>query len=46
MKTPKKQIRPVNKQRKRDYVKPEIKKREQIKEVTEGGIVVVTNQPS
>jgi hypothetical protein len=34
MKTPKKQTKPESK--KRDYARPEIKKREQIKEVTEG----------
>jgi hypothetical protein len=34
MKPPKKQTRPEN--RKRDYAKPEIKKREQIREVAEG----------
>jgi len=35
VKTSKKQTLPENKKQKRDYVKPEIKKREQIKEVTE-----------
>jgi hypothetical protein len=40
METPKKQTPPANK--KRVYTKPEIKKREQIKEVTEGTVVVVT----
>ncbi|MGA3163100.1 MAG: hypothetical protein ABSD77_02720 [Verrucomicrobiota bacterium] len=35
MKTSKKQTPPENKKQKRDYVKPEIKKREQIKEITE-----------
>jgi len=35
MKPPKKQTKPES--RKRDYAKPEIKKREQIREVTEGG---------
>ncbi|MGD0349162.1 MAG: hypothetical protein ABSB84_02440 [Verrucomicrobiota bacterium] len=43
MKTPEKQTLPESK--KRDYVKPEIKKREQIKEVTEGGSLVVTTDP-
>jgi hypothetical protein len=37
MKTSKKQTQPEDKKQKCDYVKPEIKKREQIKEVTEGG---------
>jgi hypothetical protein len=44
MKTQKKQTQPENKKQKRDYAKPEIKKREQIKEVTEGnnpGVTVV-----
>lgn len=36
MKTQKKQTQPETKKQKRDYAKPEIKKREQIKEVTEG----------
>ncbi|MGA2802294.1 MAG: hypothetical protein ABSE97_08020 [Verrucomicrobiota bacterium] len=36
MKTSKKQTPLENKKQKRDYVPPEIKKREQIKEVTEG----------
>jgi hypothetical protein len=40
MKTPKKQTQPESK--KRDYAKPEIKKREQIKEVTEVPFVTVT----
>jgi len=35
MKTSKKQTPPETKKQKCDYVKPEIKKREQIKEVTE-----------
>jgi hypothetical protein len=35
MKTQKKQTQPENKKQKRDYTKPEIKKREQIKEITE-----------
>ncbi|MGD0349161.1 MAG: hypothetical protein ABSB84_02435 [Verrucomicrobiota bacterium] len=42
MKTLKKQTQPENKKQKRDYVKPEIKKREQIKEVTEVPSVIVT----
>jgi hypothetical protein len=42
MKTSKQQTQPVNKQLKRGYAKPELKKREQIKEVTEGFLVVVT----
>jgi hypothetical protein len=41
MKTPKKQTPPAS--RKRNYTKPEIKKREQIKEVTEGGAPVVSH---
>jgi hypothetical protein len=45
MKTQKKQTQPVDKKQKRDYVQPEIKKREQIKEVTEGNGPVVTTQP-
>jgi alpha-galactosidase len=40
MKTPKKQTQPENK--KRDYAQPKIKKREQIKEVTEFAFVTVT----
>ena len=40
MKTPQKQTPPENK--KRDYTKPEIQKREQIKDVTEGTVPVVT----
>jgi hypothetical protein len=40
MKTPKKQTKLESK--KRNYTKPEIKKREQIKEVTEGGASTVT----
>jgi hypothetical protein len=40
MKTQKKQTPPENK--KRIYTKPEIKKRERIKEVTEGAVPVVT----
>jgi hypothetical protein len=39
------QTQPVDKKQKRDYVQPEIKKREQIKEVTEGGAPVVTIKP-
>ena len=35
MKTSKKQTQLENKKQKRDYAKPEIKKREQIKEITE-----------
>jgi hypothetical protein len=42
MKTPKKQTPLEDKKRKRDYVKPNLKKREQIKEVTEGDISNVT----
>lgn len=42
MKTQKKQTQPENKKQKRDYVQPEIKKREQIKEVMAGTSVVVT----
>jgi SRSO17 transposase len=38
MKTSKKQIQPEGK--KRDYTKPEIKKREQIKEITEAPVPV------
>jgi len=45
MKTPKKQTQPTDKKQKRDYVQPEIKKREQIKEVTEGNNQVVTPHP-
>ncbi|MGA3163102.1 MAG: hypothetical protein ABSD77_02730 [Verrucomicrobiota bacterium] len=44
MKTSKKETLPENKRRKRDYAQPEIKKREQIKEVTEGGGPVVTTK--
>ena len=40
MKTSKKQTKLES--RKRKYTKPEIKKREQIKEVTEGKLVIVT----
>jgi hypothetical protein len=43
MKTSKKQTKPESK--KRNYTRPEIKKREQIKEVTEGEAVVVTGHP-
>jgi hypothetical protein len=35
MKMPKEQTQPESKKQKRDYVQPEIKKREQLKEVTE-----------
>ena len=42
MKTSKKQTQPENKKQKRDYVKPEIKKREQIKEITEGAGMGIT----
>jgi hypothetical protein len=42
MKTSKKQTQPENKKQKRDYAPPEIKKREQIKEVTEVPSVIVT----
>jgi len=45
MKTPQKQTPPENRKQKRDYVQPEIKKREQIKEVTEGNIETVTTVP-
>jgi hypothetical protein len=38
MKTPKEQTQPEDKKQKRDYVPPEIKKREQIREVTEGSV--------
>jgi DNA-binding transcriptional MerR regulator len=41
MKTSKKQTKPES--RKRNYTKPDIKKREQIKEVTEGGVPTVTH---
>jgi hypothetical protein len=41
MKTSKKQTKPES--RKRNYTKPDIKKREQIKEVTEGGAPTVTH---
>ena len=41
MKTSKKQTKLES--RKRNYTKPEIKKREQIKEVTEGGVPVVSH---
>ena len=41
MKTSKKQTNPES--RKRNYTKPDIKKREQIKEVTEGGVPTVTH---
>jgi hypothetical protein len=40
MTTPKKQTKPES--RKRNYNKPEIKKREQIKEVTQGPGPIVT----
>jgi hypothetical protein len=46
MKTQKNQTQPVNKTQKRDYVQPEIKKREQIKEVTEGNSSTITTQPT
>ena len=42
MKTSKNQIQPVDKQPKRDYARPEIKKREQIKEITEAPAPVST----
>ncbi|MGA3163101.1 MAG: tail fiber domain-containing protein [Verrucomicrobiota bacterium] len=42
MKTSKKQTPPENKKQKRDYAPPEIKKREQIKETTEGTPPVIT----
>jgi len=45
MKTQKTQTQPVDKKQKRNYAKPEIKKREQIKEVTEGNVPVVTTHP-
>lgn len=45
MKTSKQQTQPVDKKQKRDYVQPEIKKREQIKEVTEGNAPIVTTNP-
>jgi len=44
MKTPKKQSPPESK--KRNYTRPEIKKREQVKEVTEGDLILVTNGPT
>jgi hypothetical protein len=44
MKPSKEQVQPKSK--KRDYVPPEIKKREQIKEVTEGDISNVTTEPA
>ena len=37
-----KQTQTVDKKQKRDYTRPEIKKREQIKEVTEGMVPIVT----
>jgi len=40
MKPPKKQTQPENK--KRNYTKPEIKKREQIKEVTETALLILS----
>jgi hypothetical protein len=45
MKTPKEQTHLQGKKQKHDYVKPEIKKREQIKEVTEGSVENVTTEP-
>ncbi|MGA3163106.1 MAG: hypothetical protein ABSD77_02750 [Verrucomicrobiota bacterium] len=45
MKTSKKQTQPENKEQKRDYAPPEIKKREQIREVTEGSGPSVTTKP-
>jgi hypothetical protein len=45
MKTRKTQIQTVDKKQKRNYVRPEIRKRERIKEVTEGNQQVVTAQP-
>ena len=42
MKTSKKQTLPENKKQKRDYVPPKIKKREQIKETTEGSGPAIT----
>ncbi|MGA3163103.1 MAG: hypothetical protein ABSD77_02735 [Verrucomicrobiota bacterium] len=44
MKTPKEQTQPETEKQKRDYVKPDIKKREQIREVTEGDEVFVTTE--
>jgi hypothetical protein len=44
MKTPKKQTPPEIKKQKCDYVPPEIKKREQIKEVTEGDILTTSTE--
>lgn len=44
MKTPKKQTKPES--RKRNYTKPEFKKRVQIKEVAEGGAPTVTTVPT
>ncbi len=45
MKTQKTQTQRADKKQKRNYVRPEIKKREQIKEVTEGNQQVVTLHP-
>ncbi|MGA3163104.1 MAG: hypothetical protein ABSD77_02740 [Verrucomicrobiota bacterium] len=42
MKTSENQTPTENKEQKRNYVQPEIKKREQIKEITEGPGPVVT----
>ncbi|MGA3163105.1 MAG: hypothetical protein ABSD77_02745 [Verrucomicrobiota bacterium] len=42
MKTSKEQTQPEIKKQKRDYAPPEIKKREQIKEVTEFPLLIVT----
>ena len=42
MRTSKNQTQPVKLKPKRDYTRPEIKKREQIKEITEGVAPVST----
>ena len=42
MKAQRKQTQPEIKKLKRDYAPPELKKREQIKEVTEGDLLNVT----
>jgi hypothetical protein len=42
MKTSKKQTQPENTKQKRDYTRPEIKKREQIKDITEAPAPIST----
>jgi len=42
MKTSKQQTQLENKKQKRDYTRPEIKKRERIKEITESPVPITT----